>query len=87
MAERKVKVYGCHNREPLAESLLVQDGWIWKYREPKLKTIKVEMTKDCQYTLSDLGQRDAKCDGCKWRASPASAPAHSPSGCSTASKT
>lgn len=69
MAERKVKVYGCNNREPLADSLLVQDGWIWKYREPKIKTVKVLMTKDCQYTLSELGKKDAKCFRCVHRAS------------------
>ena len=67
MAQRKVKVYGCHNREPLADSLLVQDGWVWKYREPKVKTVKVLMTKDCQYTLSSLGKKDAKCFRCVHR--------------------
>ena len=59
-----MKMYGCYDRSTLAENLLVQDGWIWKYREPKLKTIKVEMTKDCQYTKTALGIKDDKCKGC-----------------------
>lgn len=65
MAQRKVKVYGCHNRKPLAEKLLVQDGWIWPYREPKVKAVPVLMTKQCQYTMTDLGKKDTRCIGCK----------------------
>lgn len=63
-------VYGCHNREPLRDEAVVRSGWI-KFREtltPVRVRIPDEMSKDCQYTKSDLGQADAKCDGCKHRA-------------------
>ena len=31
----------------------------------KVKNIPHTMTRTCQYTKSDLGQRDPKCVGCK----------------------
>ena len=36
----------------------------FKDKTAKLKTIKVEMTKDCQYTKTALGIKDDKCKGC-----------------------
>lgn len=63
--------YGCHNRKPLRDRRWVQDGWEvrGRSREPKVITIPDPMTKDCQYTHTELGQADPKCAGCKWRAS------------------
>lgn len=66
-------VYGCHNREPLRDTALVQSGWARLQNEPVVEAkymtvIPAPMSKDCQYTSSDLGQADAKCEGCKHRA-------------------
>jgi hypothetical protein len=62
---------GCHNREPLRDYVVVQDGWnndpTTQTRSARMVMIKDPMTKDCQYTLSDLGKADPKCAGCKWR--------------------
>lgn len=60
------KVNGCHNREPYKKSVDVQDGWT-NVQTRRMITIPFPMTTDCQYTLSELGQRDEKCIGCKWR--------------------
>lgn len=65
--------YGCHNREPLRLLVTVQHGWAEDAtrghlsRRPVMTTISDPMTKTCQYTLTDLGQRDPKCLGCKHR--------------------
>jgi hypothetical protein len=61
--------YGCHNRPPFKRSHFVQDGW-WAdgvQRIPKLSTAPFRMAEDCQYTLTDLGQADERCQGCKHR--------------------
>lgn len=63
-------VNGCYNREPYKETVIVQDGWWLKGQNEKtgrLIKIPFHMTTDCQYTLSELGQKDVKCVGCKWR--------------------
>ena len=60
---------GCHNRPPFKTSMKVADGH-WDdgvQRIPKLTSIPFRMKKPCQYTLSELGQKDAKCTGCKHR--------------------
>ena len=68
-------VYGCHNREPLKATSVVPAGWTtmtYPHTEVRVvERIHDPMTKDCQYTHSELGQADAKCDGCKHRAEPA----------------
>lgn len=61
------KVNGCHNRAPYKEYVVVQDGWTQKGEIRYLISIPFPMTTDCQYTLSELGQKDEKCVGCKWR--------------------
>lgn len=66
-------VYGCHNREPLRDTAVVWDGRHPVNWTPYVKGVPVPMSKDCRYTHSDLGQKDAKCDGCKHRALPVSA--------------
>lgn len=62
---------GCHNRAPLSERAEVQDGWIpamdGESRLPKMIEVPDPMTKDCQYTHTDLGQADAGCSGCTHR--------------------
>ena len=63
-------VYGCHNRKPLRDTALVQDGWARNgYHVEARHTVSIpdEMTKDCQYRHTDLGKADKKCEGCKWR--------------------
>jgi hypothetical protein len=62
--------YGCHNREPFASWHFVQDGW-WidgQTRVAKLAQARHVMAKDCRYTLSELGQTDPRCEGCRHRA-------------------
>ena len=59
-------VYGCHNRKPLRGHCTY--GIDWHEGHP-LKAVRIEhdhvMSKDCQYTKTELGQRDPKCAGCK----------------------
>lgn len=60
---------GCHNRAPYRPHIKVADGH-WDdgvQRIPKLTQIPFRMTRECQYTLSDLGAKDAGCTGCKWK--------------------
>lgn len=61
---------GCHNRAPLREEIRMQDGWSRyggdAYRVAAMRTYPVPMTKECQYTKTELGKVDAGCDGCKW---------------------
>ncbi len=61
--------YGCHNREPLNDLALVQDGWIHSQgsRTPVMILIPDPMTKNCHYTTTADGQRDPKCLGCRHR--------------------
>lgn len=62
--------YGCHNRAPLRDTAVVQDGWVRiGYHHEARQTVAIpdEMTKTCQYRHTDLGKADKKCEGCKWR--------------------
>ena len=54
--------YGCHNRPPFKTTVSVPDGAM-----PDGHSFPFRMAMDCQYTLSDLGQKDPRCVGCKWR--------------------
>lgn len=61
-------VNGCHNRPPFVD-LVLQQSPVWdsekgKYALPELVRIPHRMAKDCQYTLTELGQADKGCDGC-----------------------
>ncbi len=60
---------GCHNRKPLHQVTKVQDGWIFygESRLPRMEVIPDTMTKECQYTKSEVGQADPGCTGCKWK--------------------
>jgi hypothetical protein len=64
--------HGCFNRAAYATHTKVQDGWydtrgeIGKLtRSPDLRHVPFRMATDCQYTHTDLGQADKRCDGCK----------------------
>ena len=65
--------YGCWNRAPLQPVVVVQTGWMMRSpkditRSPRMTQVPDPMTKDCQYTLSDLGRTDPGCVGCKHKA-------------------
>ncbi len=56
---------GCHNREPYKPNTVLRDHHYrvvdsWPFR----------MAETCQYTKSDLGQKDQRCLGCRWRQEP-----------------
>ena len=61
--------YGCHNRTPFRDVYPVQDGHFMdgKTRVPRMTAAKHVLSRDCQYTKSDLGRVDPGCVGCKWR--------------------
>jgi len=61
--------YGCHNRREYKDKLIVQDGW-WldgQSRAAKMFQIPFAMSRQCQYTKTDLGKADHRCHGCRWR--------------------
>ena len=67
-------MYGCHNRKPFHPFYHAQDGYKQKKlmpgfvdstRHDNVVQIPHVMTKDCQYTKTDLGKTDLKCEGCK----------------------
>ena len=60
------KLNGCHNRKPFAETY-GGFGISSKTGGSIESVIPFVMAKDCQYTKSELGKRDAGCHGCKWR--------------------
>jgi hypothetical protein len=66
---------GCYNRAPFVDATVVQDGWQDQpfnsentTRVPLMVERPFRMEPDCQYTLTELGQADPCCIGCKWRA-------------------
>lgn len=64
--------YGCYNRPPFVDLYPAPDGhWTdGQVLTIKASAVKVSGSRDCQYTLSNLGRRDPKCDGCCHRAAP-----------------
>ena len=65
---------GCYNRRPFRDTGEVQAGWkeqplslTDRTRIPVIDTVPFRMAYDCQYTLTELGQQDKGCEGCKWR--------------------
>ena len=63
--------YACHNRKPYAETIRMQDGWgaeSGPSRHPVMREVPFVMAKDCNFTHTDLGKEDQRCNGCKWRA-------------------
>lgn len=49
--------YGCHNRAPYKEHVVLDANRSFPFR----------MSPDCNYTHTELGQKDPHCKGCKWR--------------------
>lgn len=58
--------YGCFDRGEYVTESSVQDGWN-EDGTRKVIQIPFKMTRDCQYTFTELGQKDHGCVGCKWR--------------------
>ena len=68
--------YGCHNRKPFKESMVVQDGWVdmpckingnWHDYVDAMRSLQrspFRMAQTCQFTLTELGRIDPRCDGC-----------------------
>ena len=68
MTERKTpwlhtsgRLNGCHDHAPYVETVVIN-----RLATPSV-SFKNVMTKDCQYSLTDLGKADSGCDGCVWR--------------------
>ena len=59
-----MKRYGCHDRAPYAPIVIVRPA---RGDDPEI-SYPHRMAKDCQFTKTDLGRSDSRCDGCKWRA-------------------
>jgi len=61
---------GCHNRRSYKTSTPVQDGHFMDgvTRTPKMVSVPFRMSTECNYTHTDLGRADSRCNGCKWRA-------------------
>lgn len=63
--------YGCHNREPFHSYYHAQDGYHPMSSEkassrlPNIVKVPQTMAKECQYTKTELGKVDKKCNGCK----------------------
>ncbi len=59
-------VYGCHNRPPLRGHFTFGTDW---NEGRNLRAVRIEhahvMSKVCEYTKSELGNKDPKCQGCK----------------------
>lgn len=53
--------YGCHNRAPYRETLVVQDGWSI---DGTRRTVEIpfRMSRECRY---DRSLDDSACSGCK----------------------
>lgn len=59
--------YGCHNRAEYRQGFFVQDGWLQQGQIKKalVKFSPFRMEPKCQYTKTELGQKDERCSGCK----------------------
>ena len=59
--------YGCHNRPDYKPTLMVQDGYYTEdhLRISKMVEIPFTMTTECQFTKTDLGKTDPKCNNCE----------------------
>lgn len=63
-------MYACKNRAPLEQSAQAQDGWIDGWIRNMVE-VPFRMSTDCNYTTTELGEKDKGCDGCVWKAQPA----------------
>jgi hypothetical protein len=58
--------YGCFDRQQYVPAITVFDGYTSKTRTlAKTKDVPNRMQQDCQYTQSESGGVDPKCEGCK----------------------
>lgn len=64
-------MYACKDRAAYAPSVPVQDGWYMDgyTRTPRMVPMPFRMSPTCNYTETELGQADTRCDGCTWRKS------------------
>lgn len=64
-----MKPYGCHNRAEFRAVQPMQAGWYLdgRTRTPLITAVPFRMNPACQYTHTDLGQADPRCQGCRWR--------------------
>ena len=60
---------GCFDRAPYVQSFPATDSIRVKGLAVTLGRVQVpfRMAENCQYAISDLGQVDRGCDGCKWK--------------------
>lgn len=58
--------YGCHNRKPFKQAQVLH-GMSSKTGGPVKILIPFKMAPDCQYTKTELGQKDPGCINCKWK--------------------
>ena len=54
--------YQCHNRPPFKPFITLRD-----HHDRGVACWPFRMAPDCQYTKTDLGQADQRCEGCKHR--------------------
>ena len=55
--------YACHNRPPFRQTVELRNE-----RGEVVTSFPFRMAPDCRYTHTELGQADARCDGCKHKA-------------------
>ena len=55
--------YACHDRLPFVDRTTLRD-----HHGRVTATWPAVMAKDCQFSKTDLGKADSRCEGCKWRA-------------------
>lgn len=58
-------VHGCSNRAPYKKVTELRD-----HHGRLIASWPFRMAETCQYTLSELGQADKRCVGCRWRQEP-----------------
>jgi len=58
--------YGCYNRKPF-KSAQVLHGMSSKTGGHVKILIPFRMATDCQYTKTELGQKDPGCVDCRWK--------------------
>lgn len=69
----EINMYGCHNRKPYKSHLSVKDGYVFFQSgqnvaaSSKIIAIPFKMSESCNYTKTELGRVDEKCNGCKWK--------------------
>lgn len=63
---------GCHNHPPHKEELVTHSvEAVWRNGVPNIEVVTRsfpnKFDRTCQYTLTQLGQQDPKCNNCNWR--------------------